>query len=233
MAGTNPDGSNLLSELEAQLRAPDSIMEPGVLDLLKDYLRAGGKPSAAIEDLSENYEALHLLQSRFNELHAQQELVKERFEAAKFLGVFRKGHPDWLNELISDRRGRQLIYDLSAAHKNSLLLNYAIQRILKQGHQEEVSLVGGALASYFEVYHRLLATRLLAAVGSNSVRQLQDLAAEIADSCGSSQHTYVHAQQVLTAAAGWAGGEVLRRLSQEVEAAAVANHGGPKVFQLM
>lgn len=56
MAGANPDGSNLLSELEAQLRAPDSIMEPGVLDLLKDYLRAGGKPSAAIEDLSENYE---------------------------------------------------------------------------------------------------------------------------------------------------------------------------------
>lgn len=61
-----------------------------------------------------------------------QELVKERFDAAKFLGVFRRGHPDWLNELISDRRGRQLIYDLSAAHKNSLLLNYAIQRILKQ-----------------------------------------------------------------------------------------------------
>jgi hypothetical protein len=45
----------VLAELEAQLRAPDSILEPGVLDLLKDYLRAGGKPQAAIEDLSENY----------------------------------------------------------------------------------------------------------------------------------------------------------------------------------
>jgi hypothetical protein len=46
--------------------------------------------------------------------------------------VFRRGHPEWLNELIADRRGRQLIYELSAAHRNSLLLNYAIQRILKQ-----------------------------------------------------------------------------------------------------
>jgi hypothetical protein len=45
----------VLAELEAQLRAPDSILEPGVLDLLKEYLRAGGKPQAVIEDLSENY----------------------------------------------------------------------------------------------------------------------------------------------------------------------------------
>jgi hypothetical protein len=61
-----------------------------------------------------------------------QELAKERFDASKFLSLFKGGHPGWLNELIADRRGRQLIYELSAAHRNSLLLNYAIQRILKQ-----------------------------------------------------------------------------------------------------
>jgi hypothetical protein len=61
-----------------------------------------------------------------------QELAKERFDATKFLSVFKRGHPEWLVELIADRRGRQLIYELSAAHRNSLLLNYAIQRILKQ-----------------------------------------------------------------------------------------------------
>eukprot|EP00882_Tetradesmus_deserticola_P022149 GHRQ01024038.1.p1 GENE.GHRQ01024038.1~~GHRQ01024038.1.p1 ORF type:complete len:127 (+),score=32.03 GHRQ01024038.1:531-911(+) len=49
------NNDTVLAELEAQLRAPDSILEPNVLDLLKDYLRAGGKPQAAIEDLSENY----------------------------------------------------------------------------------------------------------------------------------------------------------------------------------
>jgi hypothetical protein len=124
------------------------------------------------------------------------------------------------------------LHDTMMSHVFSNHLDVSVAAMI-QGHQEEVSLVGGALASYFEVYHRLLATRLLAAVSSNSVRQLQDLAAEVAGSCGSSQHTYVHAQQVLTAAAAWPGGAVLRRLSQEVEAAAVAAQGGLKVYQLM
>jgi hypothetical protein len=45
--------------------------------------------------------------------------------------VFKQGHPAWLGTLITRREGRQLIYDLSLANRNSLLLNYAIQRILK------------------------------------------------------------------------------------------------------
>lgn len=61
-AGVDASGG-LLAELEAQIRAPDSILEPSVLDLLKDYLRAGGKPQSAIEDLSEAYTGMlsHLL----------------------------------------------------------------------------------------------------------------------------------------------------------------------------
>lgn len=53
-AGLDASGG-VLAEIEAKLRAPDSILEPGVLDLLKEYLRAGGRPQSAIEDLSENY----------------------------------------------------------------------------------------------------------------------------------------------------------------------------------
>eukprot|EP00879_Flechtneria_rotunda_P021413 GHRR01022570.1.p1 GENE.GHRR01022570.1~~GHRR01022570.1.p1 ORF type:complete len:302 (+),score=121.38 GHRR01022570.1:122-1027(+) len=275
----------VLSELEARMRAPDSIMEPGVLQLLKEYLRAGGKPQAAIEDLSENFSGyaqmcnvmcrwLEIADVRVpgsngsskattaaaatghaaghahpaaataegarsdgsivpDEFELLQELAKERFNAAKFLGVFRRGNPDWLHELINHRRGRQLIYELSATHRNSLLLNYAIQRILKQGHQDEVAVVGSALASYFEVYHRLLASRLSGAIRATTPQQLLQIAAEISESCVDCQHTYVHAQQLLMAAARWSGGEsVFRRLSQEVEAAAVAKHGAAKVYQL-
>jgi hypothetical protein len=46
--------------------------------------------------------------------------------------VFKKGHPSWLDQLIQHNHSRKMIYELSAANKNSLLLNYAIQRILKQ-----------------------------------------------------------------------------------------------------
>lgn len=71
-----------------------------------------------------------------------QELIKERFDPTKFLSVFKQGHPAWLNQLIQHQHSRKMIYELSAANKNSLLLNYAIQRILKQGHEDEVAQVG-------------------------------------------------------------------------------------------
>lgn len=101
-----------------------------------------------------------------------------------------------------------------------------------QGHEDEVSLVGGSLASYFEVYHRLLASRLAAATRAASAAQLTALCAELSDSCVASQHTYVHAQQLLGDLAARPGGCLFRRLGQAVEAAAVARHGGAKVYPL-
>lgn len=58
-----------------------------------------------------------------------QELAKERFDPEQLLSVFRKGRPTWLHELTADARGRRLILDLSAQHKSSIFLNYAIRRI--------------------------------------------------------------------------------------------------------
>ena len=52
------------------------------------------------------------------------------------------------------------MYELSASHRGCLLLNYAIQKVLRAGHESEVAGVGASLASYFGVFHRLLANRL-------------------------------------------------------------------------
>lgn len=41
--------------LEAELRAPDAIMEPGVLDAVAAYLEAGGQPADVVESLSDGY----------------------------------------------------------------------------------------------------------------------------------------------------------------------------------
>lgn len=49
------DSQTLLNELEAKLRAPDTVMENNVGDLLREYLKAGGKPLQAIGDLSDNF----------------------------------------------------------------------------------------------------------------------------------------------------------------------------------
>lgn len=45
----------VLNRVEADLRRKDAIMEPGVMDKLRQYVKAGGQPSTAIEMLSENY----------------------------------------------------------------------------------------------------------------------------------------------------------------------------------
>ena len=76
------------------------------------------------------------------------------------------------------REGRQLIYALSAKHHNCLLLNYAIQKILRQGHEDEVASIGSSLASYFGVFHRLLANKLRE-VPTASVARLRQISTEL------------------------------------------------------
>lgn len=69
-----------------------------------------------------------------------QEFVCARFAPEKLSDAFVKSGgkpPAWLNKLITDPQGRALIYQLSASHRNCLLLNCAIQKILVQ--------VGGGL----------------------------------------------------------------------------------------
>ena len=80
--------------------------------------------------------------------------------------------------MLACRAGRQLIYSLSQKHRNSLVLNYAIQRILQAGHEEEVANLGSSLASYFSVFHRLLTNRLKQ-VPQADPALLQSLAAEL------------------------------------------------------
>ena len=80
--------------------------------------------------------------------------------------------------MLLNRAGRQLIYELSAKHHNCLLLNYAIQKILRQGHEDEVASIGSSLASYFGVFHRLLAARLKE-VPSASPARLRQLSTEL------------------------------------------------------
>ena len=54
--------------------------------------------------------------------------------------LFASSQTGFAHELVCDgcREGRQLVYDLSATHRSSLLLNYAMQKILRAGHEEEV-----------------------------------------------------------------------------------------------
>lgn len=95
-------------------------------------------------------------------LYLLQALIADKFDPDKVDTLLhtRKGPPKWLTPLIADRAGRELIYTLSARYKNCQLLKYAMQRILKAGHDDEVASVGSRLSGYFEVFHNLMEKRL-------------------------------------------------------------------------
>ncbi|PRW60315.1 Negative elongation factor D [Chlorella sorokiniana] len=212
-----------LNELEAQLRQPDAVMEPGIMDRLREYVMANGHPQAAVEYLTDSYVG-----------YAQMASL-ERFDPQLFATVFTSGGsgaPQWLNGLIAEPEGRQLVYELAGRYKNSLLLNFAIHKILMQpGREKEVAAVGGSLAGYFGVFHRLMAAKLREAAAAADERALETLARGLKEDCCASQHTYVHAQQVLCELVKHPHGARFRRLAQELEAHAAALHG-PVVWKM-
>ena len=69
----------------------------------------------------------------------RQEVVKEDFDPDRFISVFASRDSSqlaWLDDLKADTAGRRLIYQLSASHRSCLVLNFAIQKILRAGTHE-------------------------------------------------------------------------------------------------
>ena len=91
--------------------------------------KGGGQDAAGPSSTAPKPDAL------LDEFSFLKEFAKQKFDSEKLTGVFsEKGAkpPGWIEQLTQDPRGRQLIYDLSASHRNCLLLNYGIQKILLQ-----------------------------------------------------------------------------------------------------
>ncbi|GLI58953.1 hypothetical protein VaNZ11_000670 [Volvox africanus] len=171
-----------LSRLEELLRRPDYVLEPAVKDNVRQYIKSGGKPEVILESLTEGYVgyahmAMMMVKwmdmvedeplTNHDEFFYLKEFTKAKFDPDKFVGIFAsqstrsQGLP-WLEGLLSDPRGRKFFYELSASHRNSLLLNFTIQKIMKMGYQDEVAAAGSGLASYFSVFHKLLENKIAA-----------------------------------------------------------------------
>jgi hypothetical protein len=52
---SSSDRASRLNRLEAFLRQPDAVMEPGVTERLREYVLAEGHPQQAVEFLTEGY----------------------------------------------------------------------------------------------------------------------------------------------------------------------------------
>ncbi|RMZ53126.1 hypothetical protein APUTEX25_005115 [Auxenochlorella protothecoides] len=194
-----PDHSSTLNELEAFLRQPDAIMEPSIVDRLREYVMANGHPQQAVEYLSDSYQGY----AQMAVLVCQWLAAVQHGAAGNDPGTPRAASQPPLDEASCLRvDGRQLIYDLSGRYANSLLLNFAIQKILQQpGREAEVAAVGPRLGSYFGVFHRLM------------------------QNASQSQHTYIHVQSVLQSLGAHPQGARFRRLAADLAGHAAQTQG--------
>ena len=153
-------------------------------------LSVGGPRAAAA--------ALHEWRSRVrrDETHFLEELIRRTFDPSKVDAV--RGRPAWLERLLNSDRGRGVLFSLAERHPNCLLITIAIQHAWNHGHADEVRALGPAAASYFSIFHELLADLLRDLISAGDDEAARDEAARnIKSACCQSLATYLFAQMML------------------------------------
>eukprot|EP00899_Mesostigma_viride_P020096 jgi/Mesvir1/28088/Mv04678-RA.2 len=90
------------------------------------------------------------------------QLLLERFDPNKADAILSgSSRPQWLDFLRKDPQGHALVYQLTEAHRNCLLLSYLVSALYRSGCGREIAAASSATASaYFDVFHPLLLDRL-------------------------------------------------------------------------
>ena len=162
-------------------------------------------------------------------------LIRRKFDPRRVDAA--KGRPEWMQRLLVSDRGRAVLFSLAEAHPNCLLITIAIQHAWQHGHADEVRALGPAAASYFSIFHELLAEHFTALIAAGDDEDRRAGAIDVIKrACTQSLATYLFAQMMLAdlargGDAGLAGGgsskavsALASRVSRELEAAAAATH---------
>ena len=148
--------------------------------------------------------------ARKDEAHFLEELIRRTFDPRKVDAV--KGRPAWLSRLLDSDRGRGVLFSLAEKHPDCLLITLAIQHAWQHGRADEVRALGPAAASYFSIFHELLADHFRDLIGAGEDEEARKSAVDaISSACCQSLATYLFAQMMLAdlARGGDAGTETL------------------------
>ena len=106
---------------------------------------------------------------RKDEMWFLERLIRRTFDPSKVDAV--RGRPAWLERLLNSDRGRErVLFSLAERHPNCLLITIAIQHAWNHGHADEVRALGPAAASYFSIFHELLADHLRDLIAAGTTR---------------------------------------------------------------
>ena len=111
----------------------------------------GGAGPGAVAEALEGWRG----RVRRDESFFLEQLIRRTFDPRLVDAV--TGRPTWLTQLLHSDRGRGVLFSLAEKHPDCLLITVAIQHAWQHGHADEVKALGPAAASYFSVFHELLA----------------------------------------------------------------------------
>ncbi|KAI9905572.1 hypothetical protein PsorP6_013853 [Peronosclerospora sorghi] len=103
--------------------------------------------------------------------------------------------PEWLTQMLNDRKWRLMLIELAETHKTCTLLQYAIRRISEAGHHKEIASITSANA-FFSVFSGVLADAFSRIPFANEEEVVEDVAS-LKKICCQSSHSYVYAQELL------------------------------------
>ena len=191
----------------------------------------GGAGPGAVAEALEGWRG----RVRRDETFFLEQLIRRTFDPRLVDAV--TGRPTWLTQLLHSDRGRGVLFSLAEKHPDCLLITVAIQHAWQHGHADEVKALGPAAASYFSIFHELLADHFRDLIGAgDDEARLAEATGAIRTACCQSLATYLFAQMMLVdlANGGDAGLGVAQaaqsrafatRVSQELRAAAAAAQG--------
>lgn len=225
--------ANSIAESMLQVfRSPDAILDVRVLDRLRSYVASGGQPRAAVDALSSSYvgsgDEVRLLYAWAAECKLAgldgliedtlKRLVRSKYDTKLTRSLFERMQrsPKWLEDMIVQPRWRELFYSLSSSFEDCLLLDFAVQRISAEGHEDEIRSLR-TTANNFGVFLRVLLPqleRLVAGSASSAMREIVAL-------CTQSEATYLFSYCALIALEHATGEDAFGRLAQEMESSIV------------
>ncbi|CAI9717071.1 negative elongation factor D-like [Octopus vulgaris] len=216
------------------LSTDDSIMEPGVFQVLKRFLQAGGSPERVVELLSNNYiavaqcvnllaEWLILVGADYKEVQERvetylKEMILKCFDPKKADSIFSvEGEvPSWLAEMVEFSTWRTLFYKLAEEYPDCLMLNFTIKLISDAGYQGEITSVSTA-CHQIEVFSRVLRTSITTFLEGGE-EALEKNLPEFTKMVCHGEHTYLYSQVLMQLLSQEIkGGSNLRRLCQELQ----------------
>ncbi|KAI9310993.1 TH1 protein [Dichotomocladium elegans] len=221
------------------LERKDAVLQADIFKTnVAPFLKSGGNPNDAAKLLSESYagfpsmikvaagsaEAIGVDCSNILRDTIKKKLLEkfdpDRVDRAIMGSAEHPADMPWLDSLIHDKHWRESLYELFDKYPRCEFLNFAIMRMAESGYRDEVARLRTS-SSYMQVYSLIMENSLSELIKKDDTCIDNDLP-DFIRVCCEQEHFYLYAQVLIKRLHDEYEAAPLKRLSKELEKAAIS-----------